>query len=119
MPQRVKEPNGTNHIMGPIIHPKFATAAKCAVPVCESSLLGRSKKISPRVAKKKAVPDKKGILARGKYKVRDFMSTDQFVVNKPERISSGFGRERHKNRYHGGTIYNDAASGLIWVENQV
>ena len=22
-------------------------------------------------------------------------------------------------RFHGGTIYNDAASGLIWVENQV
>ena len=23
------------------------------------------------------------------------------------------------SRFHGGTIYNDAASGLIWVENQV
>ena len=24
-----------------------------------------------------------------------------------------------QNRFHGGTIYNDDASGLIWVENQV
>ena len=47
------------------------------------------------------------------------MSTDQFVVKTPGRISSEFGRERQNNRFHGGTIYNDAASGLIWGENQV
>ena len=44
---------------------------------------------------------------------------DQFVVKNPGRLPSGFGRERHNNRFHCGTIYNDAASGLIWVENQV
>ena len=27
--------------------------------------------------------------------------------------------KRHNNIFHGGTIYNDAASGIIWVENQV
>ena len=59
------------------------------------------------------------ILACDKYEVGDFMSTDQFVVKNPGRLPSGFGRERHNNRFHGGTIYNDAASGLIWVENPV
>ena len=87
--------------------------------VCESFLLGRSKKRSPGVAKKKAVPEKKGILALDKYEVREFMSIDQFVVKTPVRLPSGFCRERHNNTFHGGTIYNDAASGLIWVENQV
>ena len=57
-PQQVEDPDGTKHVMGKIIQPKFATAEKCAVPVCESCLLGRSKKISPGVAKKKAVPEK-------------------------------------------------------------
>ena len=117
--QRVEEPDGTNHVMGPIIQPKFATAAKCVVPICESCLLGRDKKRSPGVAKKKAVPEKKRILARDKYEVTDFMSTNKFVVKTPRRIPSGFGRERHNNRFHGGTIYNDAASELIWVENQI
>ena len=65
------------------------------------------------------MPEKKGILARAKYEVGDFMSTNQFVLNNPGRIPSGFGRERHNNRFHGGTIYNDAAFGLIWVKNQV
>ena len=80
IPQQVEEPNGTKHGMMPIIQPKFAIAEKCAVPVCESRLLGRAKKRSPGVAKKKAVPEKKGILSRDKYEVGYFMSTDKFVV---------------------------------------
>ena len=47
------------------------------------------------------------------------MSPNQFVVKTPGRLPSLFGRERHNNRFHSGTIYNNAASGLIWVENQV
>ena len=34
-------------------------------------------------------------------------------------MSTGYGRESQDRRFQGGTIYNDAASGLIWVENQV
>ena len=52
--------------MAPIIQPKFATAEKCAVPVCESCLLDSAKKRSTGVAKKKAVPEKKGTLSRDK-----------------------------------------------------
>ena len=91
--------------MAPIVQPKFATAAKCAVPVCESCLLGRAKKRSPGVAKKLDVTEKNGIVARYKYEVGDFMSTDQFMVKTPGRIPSGFGREQHNNRFHGGTIH--------------
>jgi transposase InsO family protein len=34
-------------------------------------------------------------------------------------LPTGHGRESQDRRFQGGTIYNDAASGLIWVENQV
>ena len=47
------------------------------------------------------------------------MSTDQFVCGTPGGLPSGYGHEGHNGRFHGGMIYNDAASGLIWVENQV
>ncbi len=47
------------------------------------------------------------------------MSTDQFVCRSPGWLPSDYGRESHNGRFHGGTICNDAASGLIWVENQV
>ena len=116
---KMEDPNGSKSVMAPIIQPKLATAAYCAVPVCKSCLLGRAKKRSPGVVKKKAMPEKMGILIRDKYEVGNFMSTDQFVCKTPGRLPSVFGRERHQNRFHGGTIYNDAASGLIWVENQI
>ena len=86
---------------------------------CESCLLGRAKKRSAGVNKRQPVLDKEGIISRDKYVVGDFFSIDQFVVRKPGRLPNGYGRERRENCFHGGTIYNDAASGLIWVENQV
>ncbi len=49
----------------------------------------------------------------------DFVSTDQFVCKNPGRLPTGYGREGPNGSYQGGTIYNDAALGLIWVENQV
>ena len=55
-PQQFEEPDGTNHVMAPIIQPKFATEETCAVPVYKSCLLGRAKKRSLGVANKKAVP---------------------------------------------------------------
>jgi hypothetical protein len=37
----------------------------------------------------------------------------------PGRLPTGYGQESQDRHFQGGTIYNDAASGLIWVENQV
>ena len=118
-PQQVEEPYETRHFMAPIIFPKVATAAKCEVPVCESCLLGRSKKRSPGSSKVKAVPEKEVILACYKYEVGDFVSTDQSVVRTPGILPSVYGHKRRQNIFHGGNIYNDSAFGLIWVENQV
>ena len=44
---------------------------------------------------------------------------DQFVVKTPGRLPTGYGREAKSNRYQGVTIFNDASTGIIWVENQV
>ena len=41
------------------------------------------------------------------------------VCRTPGWLPSGYGCENTNNKFHGGTIYNDAASGTIWVENQV
>jgi hypothetical protein len=34
-------------------------------------------------------------------------------------LPSGYGRESQDCHFQGSTIFNDAASGLIWVKNQV
>ncbi len=51
--------------------------------------------------------------------VGDVVSTDHFVCRTPGWLPSGYGREGRNGRFHGGTIYNNAASGLFWVEIQV
>jgi hypothetical protein len=47
------------------------------------------------------------------------VSTDQFVSKVRGRLSTSFGKERQDERYSGGTIYVDHASGYMFVNNQV
>ena len=65
------------------------------------------------------VPFKTGILAKDKYEPGDFISTDQYVVRTPGCILSGYGQEALHNCFQGGTIYQDAASKSVRVQNQV
>ena len=67
----------------------------------------------------KAVAEAEGILFSKKYETGDFVSMDQYVVKTPGRLPSGYGRESNVNMFHGGTIFRDAASKIIHIENQV
>ena len=93
-PQQIEEPNGSRSVMAPVISPKLPTAATCAIPACESCLMGRAKKRSAGVNKRQPVLYKKGLLYRDKYEVGDFVSTDQFVVRTPVRLPNDYGRSR-------------------------
>jgi hypothetical protein len=53
------------------------------------------------------------------YKVGDFVSTDQFICKMPGGVLTRYGHESQNCRFQGGSIFNDDASGLFWVENQV
>ena len=88
--------------------------------MCEVCSLARAKRRSPKVVRQEeAVKEKEAILSWDKYEAGDFVSMDQFIVKTPGRLLEGFGQEGANNRFHGGTIFNDAATGILWVENQV
>ncbi len=53
------------------------------------------------------------------YKVGDFVSTDQFICKMPRRVPTGYGHESQNRRFQIGSTFDDDASGLFWVENQV
>ena len=114
-----EDPDGRTTILPAIIQPKNASARNCIVPPCQSCLLARAKKRSPNVSRTQPLEDREGAITRDQYEVGDFVSTDQFICKTPGRLPTGYGRESQDRRFQGGTIYNDAASGLIWVENQV
>ena len=105
--------------MPQVIKPRFKSTSSCPIPLCTACELARAKKRNPEVIKQKTIKEKEGILVADQYIPDDFVSMDQFVVKTPGRLPTGFGRGGPPNRYHGGTIFNDAATGIIWVKNQV
>ena len=60
-----------------------------------------------------------GILSHDKYKAGDLVSAENFVVNTPGRLPTGYGRQSSSSNFYGGTLYNYAATDVIQVENQV
>ena len=114
-----EDPDGRMTILPAIIQPKNTSARNCIVPPCQSCLLACAKKRSPNVSRTQLLEEREGAITRDQHEVGDFVSTDQFICKTPGCLPTGFERESQYCRFQGGTIYNDAASGLIWVENQV
>ena len=44
---------------------------------------------------------------------------DQFVISTPGHLLTGYGCQGDNNHFHGKTIFNNATTDAIWVENQV
>ena len=117
--RKFEEPNGKKTILKVIINPKFHATRNFAVPACESCMLERSKKHSTNTKKVNPLTENEGYLLHDKIEVVDCFSTDYFVCKAPRRLPNGYGRESHDRHFQGVTIYNDASSSLIWVENKV
>ena len=57
-------------------------------------------------------------MSRDKIEV-GFFSTGKFVCETPGSLTIGYGGGSCDHCYQVGTIYNDATSSLVWVENQL
>ncbi len=61
----------------------------------------------------KAWQDQEGALSWDAYEAGNIVSADQYIVNTSGHLLSGYGREAPHNQFHGGTLFHDAATGLI------
>eukprot|EP00804_Cyclotella_cryptica_P001025 CCRYP_008339-RA/>CCRYP_008339-RA protein AED:0.22 eAED:0.23 QI:0/-1/0/1/-1/1/1/0/190 len=87
--------------------------------MCQSCQLSWAKQRKPKTTRSKAIPEASSAITRDDYHVGDFVSLDQYVVKTPGRLPTGYGRESITDMFHGGTIFRDAASKYIHVQNQV
>ena len=117
--QTMEDPNGIKFVLIPFIFPKFKSTSKCPVPTCNSCLSARSNKRPIGTKKNNIVPVKEVILSRNKYKPVYLVSAYQFLVNTPGQFTTGYGLYYSSSFFHGGTLYNDAVTGIVWVENQL
>ena len=110
-----REQNGKHSL----VPTKFTSTSNCPVPKCTSCELAHAKKHNPQVVQWQAIKEKESILALDKYQAGDFVSMDQFVISTPCWLLTAYDQEGNQNHFYGGTIFSDAATRTIWVENQV
>jgi hypothetical protein len=117
VPHRAKDENGLQDIMPCVITPAFKTAVTCPILCCAACEFPPACCRPTGATKQLAVEEKAGILSANQYQVGDLVSIDQFVSVTLGWLFSGYGREAQHNRFHGGTIFNDAASVAIFGLN--
>jgi len=109
--------NCNKTILPAIIKPQPVSARNCIVPPCHWCLLAHARKRTPNVWWSQLIEDHEWAIMKDQYKVGDFVSTDQFICKTPGRLPTGYGRKSQYCHFSGDTIFNDGASGLIWVKN--
>ena len=65
------------------------------------------------------MPSKSGNLKKEKLEPGDCVAVDQFVVRQGGRLFTTSGREKEEDRFKGGTVFVDMATGKIFVKFQV
>ena len=105
--------NGSN----PILSTKTQGVSTCDAPVCTACQLAKQARRTPGHSRTGHSPD--SVLRAGDLKPGDCVSVDQYISGLPGRLPHTYGKEKKKDRYKGGTIFVDHASGFIFHRNQV
>ena len=66
----------------------------------------------------KPIPSKQGNLKTNKLEPGDLIFSDQFESRLPGRVFGHWGSHFSSQKYRGGTIFYDAASGFIFTKSQ-
>ena len=103
----------------PCIVPKVDAAKDCEPPLCAACQFGQQKRTHDGVHQTGNRPEKEMELQKDDLMPGDCVSLDHFQSTVRGRRFETRGREAHHNRYCGGTIFVDHASGLVRVYPQI
>ena len=103
-----------------ILHTTVANVtSKNAQCPCMACQLAKQTRRPEGTTKQSIRPEKDGGLKKGHLRPGSMVSTDQFVSSLPGRLPNTYGRERESDKYVGGTVFVDEASGYFSIHNQV
>lgn len=118
---KIKGPNGQpvgparlelKHKTVPNISPPY--------PLCGACKLGKMKRKSPNKPKLQSpTQDNEMRIRAGDLSPGDCVSVDQYISAVRGRLPHTTGREPDKDKYNGGTIFVDHASGYVYLRHQV
>jgi hypothetical protein len=94
-------------------------ANSCVLPQCAACHFAKMH-LRPTEATTQTIrPEKDGALKTGHLKPGEMVSTDQYVSKQLGRLPHTRGKESANEKYHGGTIFVDEASGFVFLQHQV
>ena len=103
-----------------ILHVKDQRASQqeslCGCAACN---LAKQVRKSEGTVKHSIRKEKDGKLKEGNLRPGAMISSDQYVSSVPGRLPNTYGKETAANKYMGGTIFIDEASGFTFIKNQV
>ena len=93
--------------------------SKNAICNCMACQLAKQTRRPEGVVHQKLRKEKDGNLKKGTLRPGAMISSDQFVSSLPGRLPNTYGKEKVSEKFVGGTVFIDEASGLFTVELQV
>jgi hypothetical protein len=113
-----KDPEGSFEFVNECLHPTHSGAVNCEIPMCLACQAAKAKRRSTGAVHKKQDPVRRDVLSANTLKPGQQVHVDQYESSVRGRLPHTRGRESIGMQYCGGTIFFDAASGLIKVYHQ-
>ena len=102
-----------------ILPTKLAKTSSFPAPKCAACMLGKQARRTPTLSIGHHLPNKDLLLKTNHLNPGDCVSLDQYQSSIPGRLEHTYGKEKKDERYTGGTIFVDHASGLMYLQHQV
>lgn len=99
----------------PILSTKQPTVSSCQAPLCTACQMAKQNRRGTGVSVK---PDKEMAIRKGNIQPGEMVSIDQYISSIPGRLPNTRGKESKKEKFIGGTLFVDHASGYIHLRNQ-
>jgi Reverse transcriptase (RNA-dependent DNA polymerase) len=98
---------------------KQTTVSSCPLPLCMACQMAKQTRRSPPGTRHIFDSSREMLTKRNNILPGQMVSVDQYIGFAPGRLPNTKGKELLKDKYTGGTIFVDHASGFVFVRNQV
>jgi Reverse transcriptase (RNA-dependent DNA polymerase) len=104
-----------------IIVPKIQGVSTCVPPMCAACQMAKQSRRYPERNKDRSSSGSPNEMAirQGDLRPGDCVSMDQYISALPGRLPNTKGKESLSDRYKGGTMFVDHATGFLYLRNQV
>jgi hypothetical protein len=103
----------------PILRTKTNHMSSCPAPLCAAFQLNKQTRRNPEVVVGSPIPEKEMSLKHSDLMQGNMVSIDQYTSTVPGCLPHTYGKEPKKDKYIGGTLFVDHATGYIHLGHQV